>query len=154
MLNPAKVKIFAFMSVFIHVAFAALFAEVILSFQPPQLKKLSLTIIIREGAKGEITQSEAAWPMPRRIDPDFSPEAALKDFGSEAAEWIDFKAPDPSLFEPKETLIPIIDLKKLAAKAYEPPPKELFSHPAPELKAMPATDFVLGPTAPEIFGAD
>jgi hypothetical protein len=153
-LQPAKVKIFAFMSVLIHVAFVILFAEVILSFQPPPVRKLALTIITRGGAKGEIVQTEAAWPMPGRIEPDFSPEKALDSFGAEIAEWIDFGAPDPSLFEPKETLMPAVDLQKLAAKAYAPPPEELFSHPAPELKTMPPTDFALGPSVPELLGTD
>lgn len=152
MLHPAKVKIFALMSVAMHVAFAVLFAEITLSFTPPVVKKLSLTIMTRESARGEIIQSEAAWPMPARSEPDFSPDATMQEFGSEATQWIDFRKPDPSLFEQDETLIPVIDLKNLAAKAYEPPPNELYAHPSPELKTMPVTDLALGPAVPEIFG--
>ena len=154
MLDSAELKIFALMSVIIHVAFAILFARVTPSFQPPTLKQLSLTIMTRESAKGEIIRSEAAWPMPKRVEPGFAPDDALKDFGSEAAKWIDFKAPNPSLFEPKDTLTPGIDIRELAAKAYEPPPNDFFSHPPPELKRMPVTDFALAPAAPDILGAD
>ncbi len=142
------------MSVIIHVGFAVLFARVTPSFQPPTLKQLSLTIMTRESAKGEIIRSEAAWPMPKRVEPDFVPSEALKNFGKEAVEWIDYEPPDPSLFEPKDTLTPDISIGELAASAYEPPNNDFFSHPPPELKRMPVTDFALGPAAPDILGAD
>jgi hypothetical protein len=142
------------MSIFMHVIFAILFAKTTLSFRPPPLKKLSLAILIREGAKGEIVQSEAAWPAPARTEPGFSPDAVLDDFGAEAVEWMYFLVPDPSLFEPAETLTPAVDLQQLAAKAYESPPEEMFAHQPPEMKTMPATNFALGPAAPEIFGTD
>jgi hypothetical protein len=153
-LDSAKLKIFALMSVIIHVVFAVLFAQVTPSFQPPTLKRLSLTIMTREGAKGEIIRSEAAWPMPKRVEPGFAPDDALKDFGKEAAEWIEFRPPDPSLFEPKDTLSPGVNIRELAEKAYEPPANDFFSHPPPELKRMPVTDFALGPTAPDLLGAE
>jgi hypothetical protein len=153
-LHPADVRIFGVMSVLIHVAFAVLFAEVTLSFPPPPVRKLALTIMIREGARGEIIQSEAAWPTPERHDaPGFSPDKILDNFGHETAEWIDFETPDPSLFDPKEPLADSIDIGRLAARAYDPP-AELFSPPPPELKTMPLTDFALGPAAPEIFGTE
>lgn len=154
MLHPAKVGIFALMSVLIHVAFVVLFAEITLSFQPPMVRPLALTIMVREGAKGEIIQSEAAWPTPVRAEPDFSHDAALEDFGLEAAEWIDFATPDPSLFEPKKPLAAAVDIRKLAARAYEPPKPEIYLHLPPELKTMPATNFAIGPAAPEIFGTE
>ncbi len=142
------------MSALIHVAFALLFAETTLSFTPKPVRTLALSIMIREGAKGEIIQSEAAWPTPgRHAAPGFSPDETLDSFGSEAAEWIDFEAPDPSLFEPKKPLVASIDIGRLAAGAYEPP-TQLFSRPPPEFKAMPLTDFTLGPAAPEIFGTE
>jgi hypothetical protein len=154
MLRPAKIKIFVLMSILMHVAFAMLFAETTLSFRPPPIKRLSLAIMIREGAKGEIIQSEAAWPTPKRIEPEFSADAALDDFKAEAVEWIYFQAPDPSLFEPIETLTPAVDFQQLAAKAYEGPSEEVFSNQPPEMKTMPATVFALGPAAPEILGTD
>lgn len=142
------------MSALIHVVFAVLFAEITLSFPPPPIKKLALTIMIREGAKGEIIQSEAAWPTPQRhAEPGFSPDATLESFGPEASGWIDFETPDPSLFEPEKPLAASVDIGRLAARAYDPP-AELFSRPAPALKTMPLTDFALGPAAPEIFGTD
>jgi hypothetical protein len=153
-LHPADVKIFGVMSVLIHVAFAVLFAEITLSFPPPPVRKLALTIMIREGAKGEIIQSEAAWPTPeRQAAPGFSPDETLESFGSEATGWIDFETPDASLFDPKKPLADSVDIGRLAAKAYAPP-AELFSPPPPELKTMPLTDFALGPAAPEIFGTE
>ena len=154
MLRPAKVTVFALMSILMHVAFAMLFAETTLSFRPPPIKKLSLAIMIREGAKGEIIQSEAAWPTPARIEPEFSPDASMADFQAAADEWIYFQTPDPSLFEPIETLTPAVDLKQLAAKAYDLPPEEVFSNQPPEMKTMPAAVFALGPAAPEILGTD
>jgi hypothetical protein len=154
MLRPAKIKIFALMSILMHMAFALLFAKTTLSFPPPPMKTLSLAIIIREGAKSEIIQSEAAWPTPERAEPEFSVDISAADFEAEAVEWIYFQPPDPSLFEPLETLTPAVDFQQLAAKAYEPPPEEMFSHQPPEMKTMPATLFALGPAAPEILGTD
>jgi hypothetical protein len=83
-LDPAKLKIFALMSFVMHAAFVVLFARITLSFAPPEVKDLSLRIMTRAGAGGEIIQSEAAWPMPRRVEPGFSPAAALKNFGENA----------------------------------------------------------------------
>lgn len=154
MLRPAKIEIFALMSILMHVTFVMLFAETTLSFRPPQVKTLSLAIMIREGAKGEIIQSEAAWPRPERIEPEFSPAESPADFKAQAVQWIDFQPPDPSLFEPIETLTPPVDLQQLAAKAYEPPPEELFTNQPPEMKTAPETVFTLGPAAPEILGTD
>ncbi len=142
------------MSVLMHVVFAVLFAEITPSFEPRMVRPLALTIMVREGAKGEIIQSEAAWPMPVRAEPDFSHDAALDGFGLEAAEWIDFATPDPSLFEPKKPLAAAVDIRKLAARAYDPPKPEAFPHLPSEFKTMPATNFALGPAAPEIFGTE
>lgn len=142
------------MSVLMHVVFAVLFAEITPSFEPRMVRPLALTIMVREGAKGEIIQSEAAWPMPVRAEPDFSHDTALDDFGLEAAEWIDFATPDPSLFEPKKPLAAAVDIRKLAARAYDPPKPEAFPHLPPEFKTMPVINFALGPGAPEIFGTE
>ena len=154
MLPPAKIKIFAVMSALMHVVFAVLFAETTLSSTPRPVTDLALTIMIREGARGEIIQSEAAWPTPARIaEPGFSPEETLDSFGPEAAEWIDFEAPNSSRFEPKKPLVASIDIGRLAAGAYEPP-TELFAPPPAEFKTMPLTDLALGPAAPELFGTE
>lgn len=154
MLLPGKTRIFAMMSIFLHVAFAVLFAKVTLSFPPPPAKRLSLLIMTREGVRGEIIQNEAAWPIPHRIEPDFSVDDALEPFGTKVPEWIDYQMPPSSIFEPRETLTVKVDLKELAARAYEPPPEEFFSHLPPEMKPMPVTDFAIGPGVPRIFETD
>lgn len=142
------------MSILVHVVFAILFANVTLSFHLPPTKRLSLAIMIREGAKGEIIQSEAAWPTPTRIEPELPPATIPNDAEALAREWIHFQPPDAALFEPIETLTPDVDFQQLAAKAYEMPPEKVFANQPPETKAMPVADFALGPATPGIFETD
>jgi len=153
-LSPAKIKVFVFLSVLMHAAFAVLFAEVTLSFPPPSVKQLSLSIMTRGGGRGEIIQSEAGWPMPKRLVPVFSAEKTLGSLGGEIPDWMEYRAPDPSNFVSRDALAPEINVIDLAAKAYEGAPKELFSHMPAEAKARPITDFALRPVAPKIFETD
>ena len=154
MLHPAKIKVFILFSILMHAAFALLFATVTLSFPPPPVKKLSLTIMTRGGGQGEIIQSEAAWPMPRRIEPEFSSEEGLRSFDIEIGEWMGFEQPNISSFSPKGSLIPKIEIAELAAKAQAGPPEELFARMPAESKARPLPDFALGPPIVEALEAD
>ncbi len=154
MLLPARTKVFVTLSVFMHLAFALLFAEVTLSFPPPPIQKLSLMIITRGGGQGEIVQSEAGWPTPNRLEPGFSADRALKSLDADIPKWMEYAAPDPSIFTPRDALAPDIDIAELAAKAYEGAPGELFSHPPAESKPRPMAGLAIGPAVPEIFGSD
>ena len=151
LLHSGKIKIFALFSILIHVAFALFFAEVTLSFSPPTVRELSLTLVTRGGGQGEIIPSEAAWPMPLRVEPPFSAKEVLKKFDAEIEEWTQFGLPDSSFFSPDETLIPRAEIAELAGRTYIAAPEDLFSQLPAESKATPIADFALGLALPEIF---
>jgi len=154
LLHSDKIKIFLLFSVLIHVGFALLFTEVTLSFSPPIVRDLSLTLLTREGGQGEIIPSEAAWPTPPRSKPSFSAGEILATFETDIEDWTQFGLPDSSFFSPNNTLIPHVEIVELAAEARIDPPAGLFSHLPAETKATPIADFALGPAGPEIFGSD
>ena len=147
-------KVFALLSALIHIGFALLFANLTLSFPPPPVKELSLTIMTRGGGQGEVIQSEAGWPTPKRFEPDFSAEKALQSLDDDIPKWIEYGTVDSSLFVPDDALTPNIDIAQLAAKADEAAPEEIFSHLPAESKTRPIPDFAVGPAMPEIFGSD
>jgi hypothetical protein len=154
LLHPTKLKFFVLISIFMHVGFAILFAKVSLSFVPPQVKKLSLVIMTRGEGRGDIVQDEAAWPMPKRMEPDFSAENELKSLEAEIKKWTRAGMPDLSFFSPKESIFPKMEITELAAEAHIKPPEELFSHLAAESKPRPLADFALRPAVPEISEND
>lgn len=138
----------------IHVVFAVLFAEVTLSFPPPVVKGMSLTILTREGGSAEIVRSEAAWPMPKRVEPEFSAGKALKGLDAGVEVWGRPVMSDSFFFVSPETMVSHKGVVELTDEAYSRPPDELFSRPHAESKAMPVTDFALGPTLPDILEGD
>lgn len=154
MLRSGKIAVFVLFSLVLHAGFALLFSEVRLSFTPPTVKELSLAIMARGGEQGEIIQSEAAWPTPSRLEPEFSAERMVKALESDTTRWTRFGVPAVSHFTPRETLAPEIDLGELAQKAHPGSHEQEFSQLAPERKTMPVADFALGPALPEIFEAD
>lgn len=133
-----------------HVAFVILFAKVGLSFTPPQDRGLSLILLMRGKGGGDIIQSEAAWPTPHRIEPDFSTKEILRDFDGEIKTWARLGVPELSFFAPKEMMVPQVETAQLADNAHSLP-TESFSHAPAELKPMPRVDFTLPQTMPEIF---
>lgn len=151
MLYSGTIRIFVLFSIVIHVAFALLFAEVTLSFSPPIVRDLSLTLVTRGGVQGEIIPSEAAWPMPARAEPRLPVENVLRGLETEIEEWAQFGLPDSSFFSPDETLIPDPEIADLAGRASIGARADLFSQLPAESKAMPVADFALGPAAPDIF---
>jgi hypothetical protein len=153
-LHPTKTEIFILLSVLMHAAFVALFARVSLSFPPPAEKKFSLTITMREGGRGEIVQGKAGWATPKRIEPGFSAEEVFESLDDDIHEWMMYGPPDPPLFASNDAPAPEIDIAEFAAKAYQRPPEELFSHLPAESRIGPTTDFAIGPALPEIFVTD
>jgi hypothetical protein len=133
-----------------HAGFVLLFRNVTLSFSPPEAKNLSLTILVRGPGKGEIIQNEAAWPTPGRIEPPFPAQEALTRMSGDAQEWMRVGVPGAPYFTVKETLVPQLDIAALADMAYSEP-QDAFAQAPPESKAMPITEFALGPAFPTIF---
>jgi hypothetical protein len=153
LLDSGKIKVFAVISILLHVAFVLLFGKVTFSSSPPD-KTIPLFFVTREASKAEIMQSTAAWPMPRRHEPPFPTEEALKRLDSDIMQWTQFGLPDSSHFSPKDTLIPQMKIAELAEKAYEGAPAEAFAQLPAESKPMPIADFALGPAFPEFSGID
>lgn len=151
MLRSGKIGVFALFSVLMHVGFMALFHNVTLSFPPPLARDLSLTILVRGGGRGEIIQSEAAWPTPGRIEPEFSAEEALSLMRNEIRDWIHVTTPGLPYFTAKEPLVPKVDVAALADAAYPGAPRDAFAQAPPESKTMPMTEFALGPAFPALF---
>jgi hypothetical protein len=150
-LYSGTIKIFVLFSIVIHVSFALLFAQVTLSFSPPTVRELSLTLVTRGGVQGEIIPSEAAWPMPPRAEPPLSVNEVLTSLDAEIEEWAQFGLPDSSFFSPDKTLIPHLEIADLAGRAHIGTSEGLFSQLPAESKATPIADFALGPAVPEMF---
>ena len=154
MLHPAKLRLFVLLSVLMHIAFAVLFAKVSLSFPPPQSQELSLTILIQGKGRGDIIQSEAVWPMPKRIEPGFSAQNTLKSFDKEIENWTQLGMPDLSVFSPKDAIVPRMKTAELAAEALSGSSEELISHMPAASKPVPIIDFALPPALPKMFEHD
>jgi len=154
LLVPSRIKVFALCSLLIHVAFAAFFGTVNLSFPPPEVKDLSLSILTRGAAQSEVVQSTAVWPMPVRTDPGFSAEEVVEGFDANMGSWTRFGVPDPGFFAVKGTLVPHMNVAELAGELYAGPPEELYSPLPAESKSMPIAGFAVGPAILEIFEND
>jgi hypothetical protein len=153
-LHPAKLKLFVLLSVLMHIAFALLFAEVSLSFPPPQIQDMSLTILIQGKGRGDIVQVEAAWPMPERIEPEFSAQDTLKGFDKDIRNWTQLGMPDLSVFSPKDAIVPRMKTADFAAEALSGSSKDLITHIPAASKPVPIIDFALPPALPKIFEND
>jgi hypothetical protein len=145
-------KIFILLAILMHVAFAVLFARVTPSVTPPPEKKLSLSILTRGSVRGDIIQTEASWPMPRREEPAFAADEVLKSFDADIEALAAVGMPGQSVLAPKDTLVPQTDIATLAAEAHVGPAEDPFSLLSPDLKATPLREFALGPTVPELPG--
>jgi hypothetical protein len=154
LLYPSKIKAFLLFSLLIHVAFAAFFGTVNLSFPPPDMKNLSLSILTRGAAQSEVVQSTAVWPMPVRTAPRFSAEEVLGGFDADIGDWTRFGVPDPGFFAVTGTLVPHMNVAELAGELYAGPPEELYSPLPAESKAMPIAGFAVGLAISEIFEND
>jgi len=153
-LHPAKLRLFVLLSVLMHIAFAVLFAKVSLSFPPPQSQELSLTILIQGKGRGDIIQSEAVWPMPKRIEPSFAAQNTLKGFDKEIESWTQLGMPDLSVFSPKDAIVPRMKTAGLAAEAYSGSSEKLILHMPAASKPVPISDFALSPALPKMFERD
>ena len=154
MLHPVKLRLFILLSVLMHVTFAVLFAKVGLSFPPPQSQEMSLRILIQGKGRGDIVQSEAAWPMPGRIEPDFSAHNVLVGFDKEIKNWTQLGMPDLSAFSPKDAVVPRMKTAELAAEAFSGSSEEQISGMPAASKPVPIVDFALSPALPKIFEHD
>ncbi len=154
MLDSGKIKAFIIISLVMHLFFALIFNNVTARPTTPPDRKLSLFLVTRQASKSEIVQTTAAWPMPRRLEPDLPIAQTLKKLDSDAMQWAQVGLPDTAYFSPKDTLIPQIQIAELAEKAYERDSTEALSRLPAESKSMPIADFALGPAFPEFSGID
>jgi hypothetical protein len=142
------------MSILIHAAFAILFSNVSPSSPPPQSGKLFLDIEVMGKVREEIFQNEAAWPMPRRIEPGFSAENTFDDLGDEIKAYAQLGMPDMSFFSPRDAIVPHMKTPGLATEVSAGSTEKLFSDLPAASKPTPIIDFALPPAMPKIFGDD
>jgi hypothetical protein len=141
---------FVTISICVHAVFALLFREVTLGVAP-QAKDLSIILVSLGATKIETLQSATAWPMPVRREPSLPADELLSKLDSDIMQWTQYGLPDASLFSPRETLTPAMDIAQAADAAYSGSPQELFMPRPAESKSMPTTDFALSLSAPGIF---
>jgi hypothetical protein len=131
--------------------FVLLFSRVSLSFAPPQVKRLSLSLITSGASQSDIIQTEAVWSVPENYEPEFPVAKALAALESQIDDSMRLGQLQVSAFLQPETLMPSIDIRKTAEKLRPQPPNDFFSPLPAESKAMPTAEFALGADFPEII---
>jgi hypothetical protein len=154
MLNSGKPVIFAFFSVLIHVFFALLFSKITLSFNPPAVKNVSLSLMTTGTGQSDIIQKEAVWSSPKRLEPAFPLTEVLAELESAVPQWMSLERPEALLFAPQESLLPQVDINHAAEKLRPRSPIDFFASPPAESKPMPTAEFALGSDFPDLFGKD
>jgi hypothetical protein len=154
MLNSGKPIIFALFSVFIHALFALLFSRITLSFNPPEVRNVSLMLMTSGTGQSDIIQKEAVWSAPARLEPAFPVTEVLSDLESTIPQWMSLDRPEALVFAPRESLLPQVDINHAAEQLRPRCPIDIFAAPPAESKPMPTAEFALGSDFPDLFGKD